>query len=111
MMRIQTIIDSLPSGLWKDNLTVLKKETEGVSLSKAERKWLENEIHSVQKSGKRGKLVNLIVLGLAIDREVWSMWIRKSSVLRVSKYDFNPVAPRFPLAVSVRFLPLHRRTT
>lgn len=77
-MKVQTIIHSLPTGLWKDNLAALKKGIEGSLLSRAERKWLENEIQSVQKSGKRERLVKFFRLDhyystlIAVAGRIWT---------------------------------------
>jgi hypothetical protein len=94
-MTIQDLIVSLPSGLWKHDLVQLKAKVDGISVSRRERKWLENEILAVQKAAKRGKLLNLLTLALALDQEGWGEWIRKSPVLRASKYALNPSIPAF----------------
>ncbi len=71
-MTIDRLIESLPSGLWKDDLVGLKRVTEAVSIPRREKKWLENEILATQKAAKRGRLLNLLTLALVLDQAVWS---------------------------------------
>ncbi len=94
-MRVRAIVNAQPSGLWKDSPDQLRACTTAGPLSKAERKWLETEILLTQKVGKQGRLINLLTLALAFDKVYWSDWIRKSPVLRASKYDLNPKIPMF----------------
>lgn len=94
-MRVKEIVNSQPPGLWKDSPDQLKACTTGGPLSKAERKWLETEILLAQKAGRQGRLINLLTLALAFDKVYWTDWIRKSPVLRASKYDLNPKIPMF----------------
>jgi hypothetical protein len=92
---IQEIATKLGSGLWTERVSQLLAMVVSRPFSKQDRLWLEEQIQLQLGKGRLGKACNYLLLGLACDKDRWIRWIRRSGLLRTSKYDYNPKQAMF----------------
>ncbi|MGH9634041.1 MAG: hypothetical protein ACRD72_04325 [Candidatus Angelobacter sp.] len=88
-MTFAALLKMFGAGFALARLDELRAAAAGVSTTKAQRKQLASRIDDARTRGRAVKVANLILLGLLTDRDYWTEWIRRSSVLRPSGYDLN----------------------
>jgi hypothetical protein len=90
---IEEFVRQAGPGIWTDKINQLKEyRTKSTSL-RDDRAWLKEQLMRVLERGNKGKVCNLLLLALLIDRTYFEKWLRKSGCQRASRYDLNPSIP------------------
>ena len=92
---IEEFVRQAGSEAWMDKVDEVKKYRAKSTSIRTDRAWLKEKLAKALERGNRGKLCNLLFLGLLVDRTYFEKWLRKSGCLRASRYDLNPSIPMF----------------
>ena len=83
---IEDLVRQAGPGIWTDRIDALRELTARSQFLRTDRDWLEQQLTTAMDRCNKGRLCNLSLLALLIDRTRFERWLRRSGVLRASRY-------------------------